>query len=186
VRAAGSELVVPLAQPCRRVAVLAALQEEAEPGNAMAAEQAAQAAATDSCDWNTLLYVNGEHHISAVASDGAGATARDEIVVRVANVVLSLSAQRFVDHGWLIKKNYIRVRLGVDNSGGAPVARYVVYRRIGQGGEEIAKEFQAAEVQDGVCEFVEAAASGSPLTTYRAVALSADGMVIGAAADVTI
>ncbi len=168
---------------------MAALDENIQPtgtGGLTPRADAIEAAISNSCDWNTLLYINGEHRLSAVASDAAGATARDEIVVRVANVVLSLSAQRFSDHGWLIKKNFIKVLLSVDNSGGAPVARYVVYRRISNGSEEIAREFQPAEVQNGLCEFIEAAASGNPPTCYRAVALSADGMIIGATAEVTI
>jgi hypothetical protein len=141
------------------------------------------AAVSYACDWNTLLYANGLHKISAVATDEAGAEARDEIVVNVANVGLSLSGQRFSDHSWLISKEYIKVRLAVDNSAGAPVAKYVVYRRSAGGSEEVAREFLPAEVQNGACEFIEAAAAEGRPVSYRAVALNAEGIVIGASAE---
>ena len=139
-----------------------------------------------SCDWNTLLYANGLHKISAVARDEAGAEARDEIVVNVANVVLSLECQRFTDHAWLITKNYVKIQLAVDNSAGAPVAKYVVYRRIDGGSEQVAKEFLANEVQDGRCELIEPTAGGTESIAYRAVALSAEGMIVGISAVTTI
>jgi hypothetical protein len=144
------------------------------------------AAVSYACDWNTLLYANGLHKISAVATDEAGAKSRDEIVVNVANVGLSLTGERFSDHSWLISKEYIKVRLAVDNSAGAPVAKYVVYRHSEGGSEQVAREFLPNEVQNGVCEFIDAAPAGGQPVIYRAVAMAAGDVIIGASADTTL
>jgi hypothetical protein len=185
----GCEFLACTPTPCFRIAVLASPADDSpvyERTDTIPAKAVAANATCHSCDWDTLHCACGSHKISAVATDEAGAQARHEILVNVGNVMLSLSCQRFQDHGWLIKKNYIKVQLSVSNSAGAPVSKYVVYRRIGSGGEEIAREFLANEVQNGLCEFIEAAASGNPSTAYRAVALTADGMIIGASAHVSI
>jgi hypothetical protein len=108
------------------------------------------------------------------------------ITVNVANVGLTLTGLRFSDHSWLISKNYIKVRLAVDNPAGAPAAKYVVYRRVGDGGEQVAREFLPNEVQNGACEFTDAAVDGSQPVTYRAVALAAGDVLIGISAEITI
>ncbi|TFG78057.1 MAG: hypothetical protein E4H23_08185, partial [Chrysiogenales bacterium] len=181
----GWECLAYLPAPSLRIAVLQSRADgaRAEIGADLAFGLAAAiTAVSHSCDWNTLLYANGLHKISAVARDEAGAEARDEIVVNVANVVLSLECQRFTDHAWLITKNYVKIQLAVDNNVGAPVAKYVVYRRIDGGNEQVAKEFLANEVQDGRCELIEPTAGGTESIAYRAVALTADGMIVGISA----
>ena len=183
----GSRCLARLPQPCLRVAVLSSPAEEAReesPGSPVSGAAAEAGAVPFTCEWNTLLYANGLHKVSAVATDEAGGQARDEIVVRVANVGLSLSGERFSDHSWLITKEYIRIRLVVDNSAGAPVAKYVVYRRSG-GSESVFKELLPGDVPNGRCEFI-MPVSASQAATYRVVAMDAGGVIIGASDETTM
>ena len=178
------ERLASLPGACIRIAILASPADDTRSDGSRAAaggSNRAKAAVSHACDWNTLLYANGLHQVSAIATDEAGAQSSDVITVNVANVGLSLTGQRFSDHSWLITKNYIKVRLAVENGAGAPVVKYVVYRRVAGGGEQVAREFLPNEVRDGACEFTDSAPDGGQPVTYRAVALAAGDVIIGAA-----
>ncbi len=179
-----------LSLPCIRIAVLASPSKEniaSDPGAPASEKVNARAAeAPLSCQWNTLLYANGQHQVSAIATDEAGAESRDVILVNVANIGLGLTGQRFSDHSWLITKNYIKVRLAVENIANAPVVKYIVYRRIQGQSEQAAREFLPNDVRDGACEFIDAAPEGGQPVAYRAVALAAGDVIIGAATEINL
>lgn len=178
----GCRRLVPLPQPCLRLAVLGAAPGE-QADEAACGGLVVGAGSVFSQDWSTLAYANGQHAVSVLARDAAGSAARDDITVTVANAGLSLAGERFSDHAWLVRKEYVRLRLTVENTAGAPVAKYVIYRRSGGGTAETAGEFLPSEVQNGSCELIEPYAGG---VTYWALALSAEGAVIGASAEITI
>ena len=142
-----------------------------------ASRQAASSAYT--FVWNTLPYANGPHRLRAVATDNAGTTAADEIVVTAGNVLLSASGQRFTESAWIIRKTYVKLQLTIDNSGGAPAANYIIYRRAGSGLETVVRAIAPGEVVGNRFELNDPVPDTKASYTYRVVALTAAGALIG-------
>ncbi|MBN2199139.1 MAG: hypothetical protein JW747_04745, partial [Candidatus Aminicenantes bacterium] len=148
--------------------------------------QTARAGSLYSFVWGTLGYANGPHVIRAVAVDAAGATSMDQITVNLQNVTMTLSGQRLEDRAWIIRREFVRLNLAAVNSGGAPVARYIITRRTGGGPEETIASIDASEVQGGAAEVNDTTLPEGAVCTYRVVAVTAGDMVVGISNEITI
>ncbi len=136
------------------------------------------------CD--TLSLANGTHEIKAVATDPAGQTSSDTVIVNVQNLSLTVEALRRQASAWLISRDYGEIRISALNPGAIPVAKYILYRKAGAGSQRALKEYPAGQVgPSGVVYLDKYLDRGVPYS-YQAVAVLADGSVAGSSPERTI
>ncbi|TFG78789.1 MAG: hypothetical protein E4H23_07140, partial [Chrysiogenales bacterium] len=64
-------------------------------------------------------------------------------------VPFTIQAQRLTEMAWLVRADYGKIICDVSGLAGVPIAKYVLYRRIGSGDFQLLKEIAAAEVLGG-------------------------------------
>jgi len=136
--------------------------------------------------WDTRGYGAGIHRVKAVAFDEAGLTAEDAINVIVENVALILQGQRLTESAWILKKQFIRLTIGIQNLGQVSVAKYVIYRKNGTGDFKAIKEIPGSEVTGPTYVWVDKTINKNQTYTYRVLALSSGGGVLGLSNDITL
>lgn len=142
--------------------------------------------ATYSAVWDTSGFANGAHEIKAIATDPAGQTSSDTVVVNVQNISLTVEAVRRQASAWLITRDYGEVRISVRNPGEIPVAKYVLYRRSGAGSQRALIEYPAGQVGSSGIIYLDKYLEKGVLYSYQAVAILADGSVAGSSPERTI
>jgi hypothetical protein len=135
--------------------------------------------------WDTRNYAYGTHTVKAVAYDEAGLTAEDEISVVVENVALTLQGQRLTESAWILKKPFIRLTIGIQNLGQVSVAKYVIYRRSGTGDYQVVKEVAGSEASGQNYAWDDKAIVNNTKYTYRVLAMSSGGIILGNSNEVT-
>ncbi|OGD09930.1 MAG: hypothetical protein A2Y86_00420 [Candidatus Aminicenantes bacterium RBG_13_62_12] len=156
------------------------------PASGQLSQSPGEAAAGYSRVWSSLGYANGPHVIKATAVDATGATSTDQITVNLQNVAITLTGQRLEDRAWIIRREFVRLNLTALNTGGAPVARYIITRRTGGGAEEMIAAVDAADLQGGVYEYNDATLPEGATCVYRVRAVTAADMVVGLSNEVTL
>ncbi|MDH4197136.1 MAG: SBBP repeat-containing protein [Candidatus Aminicenantes bacterium] len=136
--------------------------------------------------WDTRGYSAGIHRIKAVAFDEAGLTAEHEISVVVENVALTLQAQRLTERAWILRKPFVRITIGIQNLGQVVVAKYVIYRKNGTGDFKSVKEVTGSEASGQSYVWDDKAINNDQKYTYRVVALSSGGLVLGISNELTL
>jgi hypothetical protein len=125
--------------------------------------------------------------IIRVTAAGASGSPRDVTVSQVkGTLLLTLSGQRLVEKAWIIQREYGRLTVTVDNPASVPVETYVVYRRAGTAGEQIAQQVDAASVTTSPFIVNDTFVEPGTSYTYRVVAVDVLGNILGQSNEITI
>jgi hypothetical protein len=127
---------------------------------------------------NTLDLGNGFNTIKAAAYDSANRVSTDEIEIDVQNLVLSLEVTKATESAWLIKKQYVKIELRIENKASIPVDKYIIYRKEGSGTYQSIKEVPSSELPHGVYTYSDLVAGNNKTYTYKVSALAASGTII--------
>ncbi len=112
---------------------------------------------------------------------------RDGFVAKlIVQIILQLQAQRLEERAWIIRKQYGKIQLTIDNPGDVPVAKYVIYRSVAGGGYMIIKEIMPSEIQGDQYTYLDEFLEKNKTYTYRVEALDASGLVLAISNEVTI
>jgi hypothetical protein len=130
-------------------------------------------------NWDTSFYSAGPHELKAVAHDTDGLTAEDSINVNVVKLNVSLSATREIEQAWIIRKEYAKLEINVENTDLIPVSKYVIYRKEAGQSYSTLVEIPGSEIQDGLYTFYDINIEKDVIYTYRVAALDATDTVIG-------
>ncbi len=136
--------------------------------------------------WDTSSLANGARELKAVATDPAGQTSSDSVVVNVQNLSLTLDAYRRQVSSWLVTREYGEIRFGVQNPGAIPVVKYSLYRSAGTGSRRLVKEFPAGQMGPSGLVYLDKYLEKGVRYIYQAVAVLADGSAAGSSQEKTI
>lgn len=110
----------------------------------------------------------------------------DAFITKIYNIVLTLNVSREEEAVWLIRRQYGKIELAVENTGDIPVSRYVLLRKDSTGGGyTVVGEIPVAEV-GGVYRINDILPYKNRSYTYKVEAVGVDGDVIGVSREVTI
>lgn len=132
--------------------------------------------------WDTTGYFNGPHRVRASACDKTGQAAGDEVTFHVDNTLLRCAANRREERGWLVRKQVAVVEITLDDEGGAPVDRYSVQRKVGEGEFQDIAQIPAAELSDGSYTYLDLSIDPADLqqpVLYRVMARESGGSMAG-------
>ncbi len=101
-------------------------------------------------------------------------------------IVLSLRASRETERAWLIRRQYGKVDLTVENEGNLPVSKYVVYRK--ESGENFLPliEISGSQFQGPTYSYVDKYLDKDKSYTYKFSAVDANGITIAGSNEKTI
>ena len=136
--------------------------------------------------WDTSSLANGVHELKAVATDPAGQTSSDAVVVNVQNLSMTLEAYRRQVSSWLVTREYGEIRFGVQNPGAIPVVKYFLYRSAGTGSRRLVKEFPAGSMGPSGLVYLDKYLEKGVRYIYQAVAVLADGSAAGSSPEKAI
>ncbi|MFC2155186.1 SBBP repeat-containing protein, partial [Acidobacteriota bacterium] len=128
--------------------------------------------------WDTCSYAEGTCYIKAVALDTGNCQTTAQILVKVREMVLTLRVSHCVEKAWIVKQDYIKIDLSVQNPENIPVAKFVIYKKELDGQFLVIKEIPGTGFYAGSCTINDLSPGKGKTYTYKAVALDADGAVI--------
>ena len=132
--------------------------------------------------WDSTGYFNGPHRVRAMACDKMGQAAGDEVTLVVDNALIYCSADRKLEQGWLVRKEIAVVKITVDHEGGAPVDRYSVQRRKGDGEFQDIAQLSPSDLSEGSYTYIDLSLDPEDLrqpVRYRIMARQGDGSTAG-------
>lgn len=135
--------------------------------------------------WETHNYANVSHQIQVNAVDTSGQQASDEIKVNVQNLVLFLQVSRHEDRAWIIKKEYAKIDIAIENPGDIYVDKYKVYRKEPEGEYTLIKEIKSIEIQGSMHTCYDLDLKKHKTYTYRVIAVNENGEIVGISSDKT-
>ncbi|MCK5057853.1 MAG: SBBP repeat-containing protein [Candidatus Aminicenantes bacterium] len=128
--------------------------------------------------WDTRRYAEGTCYIKAAALDTGDCQTTAQITVKVRKIVLTLRVSKSVEKAWIVRQDYIKIDLSVQNPENIPVAKFVIYKKEPDGKFRVIKEIPGTELYAGSCTINDLSPGKGITYTYKAVALDADGTVI--------
>jgi hypothetical protein len=124
--------------------------------------------------------------IRITASGAAGSPADVTVTQAGSAFSLTLSGQRLVERAWMIRREFGRLTVAVNNPGSIPVGTYVVYRRAGAANEELLQQIAGSTVTSSPWTTNDAFLEPGTSYAYRVVALDAGGSVLAESNEITI
>jgi hypothetical protein len=128
--------------------------------------------------WNALATANGWHTLRVTAYDAAGASAQASVRVNVQNLVLHVCGQRLTEKGWLVKWQYARLDISVDNAS-VPVTLYELQRATESGAFVTIKMIAPTEFTKNRLTCIDAPLDKSRTYRYRARAFDDAHALLG-------
>jgi len=150
---------------------------------------------SNSAEASNVEHISGKKHIlKVIAYDTAGKNASDKIKVYTKDLKLTLQATRVEEEIMVAKNEYGKIDLIVEGyESYSQISKYIFYRKEGsEGGKEYSggyqplKEISAQELQDGTYSFDDKYLETGKKYTYKAEAVSSDGITICVSNEVTI
>ena len=132
--------------------------------------------------WDTTGFFNGPHRVRALACDKMGQAAGDEVTLHVDNALIHCSAGRKLERGWLVRKEIAVVDIKVDHDGSAPIDRYSVQRKKGDGEFQDIAQLSPADLSEGSYTYIDLSLDPEDLrqpVQYRIMARQSDGSLAG-------
>jgi hypothetical protein len=100
-------------------------------------------------------------------------------MVKTQNVILTLSVERKQERAWLIRREYAKIDLNVNNPGSLVVSKYIISRRDSGGAYQPVKEIPGAEITGGSYSFNDTYLEKDKVYYYKAEAFDSSGDIIG-------
>ena len=101
-------------------------------------------------------------------------------------IVLSLQASRETESAWIIRRQYGKIELSVENPENIPLAKYTIFRKEGSGIFLVLKEIPDSQLQDGTYLYYDKYLDKAKTYTYKFTAVDAAGLTIGVSNEKTI
>ncbi len=122
-----------------------------------------------------------------VTAPGAAGSPRDVTVTQAGSTFgLTVSGERRVEQAWILRREYGRLSITVDNPGGIAVSAFAVYRRAGGQAEELRGQVPGTSVTASPWTYNDTFIEAGTTYTYRVLALDAQGQVLGESNEITI
>jgi hypothetical protein len=122
-----------------------------------------------------------------VTAAGASGSPADVTVSQVkGSLALGLSGERLVEKAWIIQRDFARLTVAIDNPAAVPVETFVLYRRSGGGGEQIAQQVDGGTVTGPTLVINDAFIDPATTYVYRVAALDVFGNTLAVSNEVTI
>ncbi|MCP4146339.1 MAG: hypothetical protein GY757_01190 [bacterium] len=135
-------------------------------------------AATGVYSWDSTPFDNGIHQIKVKATDSSGLSTVEKIGVNVVNVNLALTVTREEDTIWVVKKEYGRLVVALNNRS-IDVDRYIIYRKEGNGEyRELRPASGTGDLAAGGVFYDKYLEKGVSYT-YKIHAFDTNGMLVG-------
>jgi hypothetical protein len=122
-----------------------------------------------------------------VTAPGAAGSPRDVTVTQSGSTFgLTVSGERRMEQAWILRREYGRLSIAVDNPGGITVSAFAVYRRAGGQAEELRGQVPGTSVTASPWIYNDAFLEAGTTYAYRVLALDALGQVLGESNEITI
>lgn len=123
---------------------------------------------------------------NALYGELTGGVGSDLFIMKVYNLLLTLEASREEEAVWIVRRQYAKLELTVDNSGNIPVSRYVLYRREAGGtAYTVVGDIEASTAQHSFT-LNDLFPDKNKSYVYKVEALDSEGNVIGVTDEKTI
>lgn len=106
-------------------------------------------------------------------------------VTKILNFLIYIDVQRHTEQGWLIRKEFGRITLVIDNVGNIPIDRYIVYRKSANGTFQSIGEISSQNAQKNYV-FIDWQIDRDQSYTYKVEALDADGNMLATTGEQSI
>ncbi len=101
-------------------------------------------------------------------------------------IVLTLQASRQTESSWLIKRQYGKIHVTVDNQTGIPVYAYLLLRKEGEQDFQLLHALSTEQIQGDSYTYLDTYLDANRVYTYKFVALDEKGKTIAASNVMTI
>jgi hypothetical protein len=91
---------------------------------------------------------------------------------------LTLQASRHTEKAWIIRRQYGKIEITVDNPDAIPIAKYIIYRKADDGAYQTIKEISSSEVQSGTYIYIDKFLENEKTYTYKAIAMNNEGVIV--------
>ncbi len=122
-----------------------------------------------------------------VTAPGAVGSPLDVTVTQAGSTFgLTVSGERRMEQAWILRREYGRLSIEVNNPGGITVSAFAVYRRAEGQAEELRGQVAGTSVTASPWIYNDAFIEPGTTYTYRVLALDALGQVLGESNEITI
>jgi len=130
------------------------------------------------CTWDTSSYLNDNHVLKVTAYDTGGSYKSARHAVNVHNLSVTLTASRGIEKGWILRAQYARLDIGVENPGKIKDVKYIIYR--GKNGQVFkpAGEISDSQFVGGTYTYFDKPLLGDKPYSYQVKAVDSRGRVI--------
>ena len=136
-------------------------------------------------EWDTRTYEIGEHPVGVIVYDTSGQKGTARVDVKVKNT-FHFHVLRYMEKSWIIKKQYGKLVLDVNEILSKAADKYVIYRKVDGGDYLSIKEIPSFELQTGSFTYFDKYLERDKTYTYKAEALNSLGRIIAVSGEQTI
>jgi len=99
---------------------------------------------------------------------------------------ISIEVRRLTEYFWIVEKEYAEIKISVENSASALIAKYHIYRKESNGNYEVIKKLTKSELESGNYIYNDKYIEKSKEYKYKVVALDSNNNEVGVSNEVSI
>ena len=136
--------------------------------------------------WDTAFYTFGYHQVKTIAVDFDEMKGEDSVGITIPGIIINLSASIIEENAWIIRKNYGKLNITVENLTDTNVTNYRILRKADEEEYRDIVEFTDSDLLDNGYEYIDKSLESDIAYIYLVEALDYEGRVIGKSEEVIV